>query len=87
MAQLTQCVAVAASSPEGIITFRQIMHMCGYNKSSLVGNHKTGAISSEGTIYNVGRENIWKELRQLLPAKARKSIENEKTKFMEEING
>ena len=85
MAQLTQCVAVAASSPEGIIAFRQIMHMCGYNRSALVGNPQTG-ISSEGTIYNVGRENIWKELRQLLPAKARKSIENEKTNYTEEIN-
>ena len=37
LGQLTQCVAIASSSPEGIIAFRQIMNMCGYNKSVVSG--------------------------------------------------
>ncbi len=83
MAQLMQCVAVAASSPEGIIAFRQIMHMCSYNKNVVVGTVETG-IDGVGTVYNAARENIWKELRQLIPIKARKKIEYEKTIYTED---
>ena len=84
MAQLVQCVSIASSSPEGIIAFRQIMLMCDYNKSVLALNPQTGRVNTEGTIYNVGRENLWKELRQLIPVKTRKKIEYEKTVFLKE---
>ncbi len=84
MAELVQCAAVASSSPEGIITFRQLMIMCGYNMSAVAANPKTGEINVEGTIYNTARENIWKEFRQLIPVKTRKKIEYEKTVFTEE---
>ncbi len=84
MGQLVQCVSIASSTPEGIITFRQVMHMCGYNKSAVTGNPESGDINLNGTLYNAARENIWKELRQLIPIKARKKIEYEKTIFTEE---
>lgn len=84
LGQLVQCVSIAASTPEGIIAFRHIMNMCSYNKNALVGNPKIGTVSGEGTIYNVGRENLWKELRQLVPIKARQKIEYEKTIFTED---
>ncbi len=81
MAELIQCVGVASSTPEGIIAFRQLMSMCGYNLSAVAANPQTGEINVEGTIYNTARENIWKEFRQLIPVKARKKIEYEKTIF------
>ncbi len=81
--QLRQCVAISASSSEGIISFRQIMNMCGYNKSAVVANPQTGDINLVGTLYNTARENLWKELRQLIPPKALKKIEFEKTIFTE----
>ena len=84
--QLTQCVAIASSTPEGIIAFRQIMSMCGYNKSAVTGNPQSGDINLNGTLYNAARENLWKELRQLIPVKARKKIEYENTIFTEEEN-
>ncbi len=83
MAQLMRCVAVAASSPEGVVAFRQIMNMCSYNKNVVVGTAESG-IDGVGTVYNAGRENIWKELRQLIPNKTRKIIEYEKTIFSED---
>jgi len=86
LAQLVQCVATASSTPEGIIAFRQIMNMCGYNKSAVTGNPQSGDINLNGTLYNAARENLWKELRQLIPIKARKKIEYENTIFAEEEN-
>ncbi len=83
MGQLVQCVGVAASTPEGIIAFRQLMCMCGYNLSCVVGDAKIG-IDVNGTLYNAARENIWKEFRQLIPVKARKKIEYEKTVYTDE---
>ncbi len=83
LGQLKQCVAIAASSPEGLVAFRHIMTMCGYNKSIVSGNPATGDIYDRGTLYNAARENIWKELRQLIPIKARKKIEYEQTIYLE----
>lgn len=84
MAQLTNCVAIASSTAEGIIAFRQLMCMCGYNQSTVAVNPQTGAVNIEGSIYNAARENIWKEFRQLIPVKTRKKIEYEKTQFIDE---
>ncbi len=81
--QLGECVAIASATPEGIVAFRQLMNMCGYNLSSMVIHPQTGIVNTEGTIYNVGRENIWKEIRQLIPVKTRKKIEYEKTIYLE----
>ncbi len=60
MGQLVQCVSIASSTPEGIIAFRQVMNMCGYNKSAVTGNPQSGDINLNGTLYNAARENLWK---------------------------
>ena len=86
IAQLTQCIAISSSSPEGIIAYRQVMNMCGYNKSAVTANPQTGDINLNGTLYNTARENLWKELRQLIPIKTLKKIEFEKTVFTEVDN-
>ncbi len=83
LGQVTKCVAIAASSPEGLVAFRHLMNMCGYNKSVVCGNPATGDVHDRGTLYNAARENIWKELRQFIPIKARKKIEYEQTIYLE----
>ncbi len=84
MAQLKKCTEIASSTPEGIIAFRQLMCMCGYNKSAVCGNPQSGDINLNSTLYNAARENLWNEFRQLIPVKARKKIEYEKTVYLEE---
>jgi hypothetical protein len=84
--QLKRCVEIASSTPEGIIAFRQLLNMCGYNKSVVVVNPQQGGIDTVGSVYNAARENIWKEFRQLIPARTLKKIEFEKTHYLEEEN-
>ncbi len=80
--QIAKCVAIATSTPEGIIAFRQLMNTCGYNQSAVTCTPQ-GDINLNGTLYNAARENIWKEFRHLVPVKTRKKIEYEKTIYLE----
>ncbi len=83
MKQLIECIGIASATPEGVIAFRQLMHMCAYNQSVVVVHPQTHKLDTVGSIYNAARENIWKEFRQLIPVKTRKKIEYEKTIFVE----
>ncbi len=84
---LRKCIAVGASSAEGIIMLRHIFGMCGYDKFSVTMNPQSQELNTEATIYNEARRNIWLEFRNLIPVKARKKIEYEKTKFLEVDDG
>ncbi len=83
---LKKCIAIATSSPEGIIFARHIFGMCGYDKHSVTMNPETQELNTQATIYNEARRNLWLELRNLIPVKARKKIEYERTKFLEVEN-
>ncbi len=83
---LKKCIAIAASSPEGIIAFRHVFGMCGYDKHSVTMNPETQELNTQATIYNEARRNLWLEFRGLIPVKARKKIEYERTKFLEVEN-
>ncbi len=80
---LRRTIAVAASNAEGIIMLRHIFSMCGYDKFSITMNPESQELNTQATIYNEARRNIWLEFRNLIPVKARKKIEYEKTKFLE----
>ncbi len=80
---LRKCIAVATSSAEGIIFARHIFRMCGYDKHSVTMNPESQELNTQATIYNEARRNIWLEIRNLIPVKARKKIEYERTKFLE----
>ena len=80
---LRKVIAVATSNAEGIIFARHIFRMCGYDKHSVTMNPETQEINIQATVYNEARRNIWLELRNLIPVKARKKIEYEQTKFLE----
>ena len=80
---LRKVIAVATSSAEGIIFARHIFRMCGYDKHSITMNPESQELNLQATIYNEARRNIWLELRNLIPVKARKKIEYEQTKLLE----
>jgi len=80
---LRKCISVASSNAEGIIMLRHIFGMCGYDKHSITMNPESQELNTQATIYNEARRNVWLEFRNLIPVKARKKIEYEKTKFLE----
>ena len=60
---------------EGILVLRHIMQICGFQKTSIVGDPTTGDLQSRGTFYNEARRNVYLELRKFIKPKFLKKIE------------
>lgn len=68
-----------ANSPDGIIVLRHIMEQSGWDTDLIVGDPTTGDIHDRGTLFNVARRSLYKHMRNLIPVRALKRIEYEKT--------
>ena len=73
-----------ANDPDGIIVLRHIMEQSGWDSDLIVGDPTTGDIHNKGTLFNVARRSMYKQLRRLIPVRALKIIEFEKTIFIGE---
>lgn len=58
---------VVFATDEGKNVLRDIMHMCGYQKSSVIGNAQIGLSVLEGTLHNEAQRSIYLKIRQRLP--------------------
>lgn len=73
--QFVNAMAIVAGSDAGVIVFREISAICGWDQiSTAVG--PTGDISPNSTIHNEGMRAVWQKLRQFLPYDKRILIEN-----------
>lgn len=70
-----------ANNPDGIIVLRHIMEQSGWDTDLVVGDPTTGDIHDRGTLFNVARRITYRHIRKLIPVRALKRIEFEKTIF------
>lgn len=70
-----------ANDPDGIIALRYIKEQSGWDSDLIVGDPTSGDIHDRGTLFNVARRTLYKQVRKLIPVRALKRIEFEKTIF------
>lgn len=73
--QLRNILIDLCGKAEGILFIRHLMKICGYQKTSIVGNPQTGDLQERGTFYNEARRNVYLEIRRYIPSKFLKKIE------------
>ena len=65
-----------AELPEGLAIFQFIMEECGYQKNNIVFNPDTREINTEASNYLEARRSVYLQLRNYIPAKYLRKIEN-----------
>lgn len=70
-------LAIVFSTQEGRRVLRYLMTEAGFQRNAVGGNPALGMDVAFGTIYNCGRESLYLELRQLIPARILKLVEFE----------
>ena len=73
--QLKDIFSEVCATAEGILAFRYVMEICGYQQVSITGDPATGDIQDRGTLYNEARRNVYLELRKIIPNQFLKKIE------------
>lgn len=82
-AKLKRCVNTVFSTEEGRVVLHHLMELCGYQKTSIVGDPRTGDLQDRGTFYNEARRAVYLELRRFIRPDILKSVEF--TTTLEEI--
>lgn len=82
-AKLMRCINTVFSTEDGRVVLQFLMELCGYQKTSIVGDPRTGDLFDRGTFYNEARRAIYLELRRFVRPDILKSVEF--TTSLEEI--
>ena len=61
--KLRGAVDAVLQTESGREVFKHLFHICGYNKTSIVADPRTGAVAVDGTVYNEGRRSVYIQLR------------------------
>ena len=65
----------AVSDPNVAIVLRHIARISGFFQNARVINPQTGDVNANGTIYNVGRESVYLDLRRMMTDEVRTIVE------------
>ena len=58
---------VTFATPEGKNVLKHIMQLCGYQRTSVIGNSQIGLSVLEGTLHNEAQRSVYLKIRQHLP--------------------
>ena len=75
--EITQAVRKIASTKEGVIFFRALMHRCYFHTSVVSGDPSSHDININGTLFNEAQRRIYLDIRRDIPPKQRRKIENQ----------
>lgn len=74
LAEVKAALNAAATDPNVKIVLRHVMNLCGYQTNpAVIGTNSDLQVSS--TVYNVGRQSPWHDLRKLMSAEAKNAVE------------
>jgi hypothetical protein len=75
--QTARILNTVFSAPDGPEALRYIMGICGYQKTSVVGDPVSGNLHLEATLYNEAQRNVYLQLRALLRPELLVKVENQ----------
>lgn len=78
--ELVKAIEAVTATKEGVVLFRHLLSVCGYNSNSVVENKITGEANAYATMYNEGRRDVYVVLRKDIPLEALIEIELKKPK-------
>lgn len=74
LAEVKAALNAAATDANVKIVLRHIMNICGYQTNpAVIGGNAELQVSS--TVYNVGRQSPWHDVRKLMSAEAKNAVE------------
>lgn len=73
--RLQRCLNAAFASEEGRVALQYLMEICGFQKTSITGDPRTGDLQDRGTFYNEARRAVYLELRKLIRPDILKQVE------------
>lgn len=73
--RLVRCLNTAFATEEGRVALQHLMEICGFQKTSITGDPKTGDLHDRGTFYNEARRAVYLELRKLIRPDILKQVE------------
>lgn len=82
-AKLKKCINEVFATEDGRVVLQFLMELCGYQKTSIVGDPRTGDLFDRGTFYNEARRAVYLELRRFVRPEILRTIELNTT--LEEI--
>ena len=57
--RLMRCLNATFASEEGRVVLHFLMDICGYQKTSITGDPRTGDLQDRGTFYNEARRSVY----------------------------
>lgn len=73
--RLTRCINTTFATEDGRVVLQHLMEICGYQKTSITGDPRTGELQDRGTFYNEARRAVYLELRRLVRPDILKQVE------------